>query len=406
MLSQYEKKEVIVKKLNIIQGLDSWYPYVCGPNVVVENYCKIINRDNRCRLIVPSYGKRTDATVTKKFPFDIQRVASMPMPEQQRHALPKLDHRIKKIFNEDIDILHCHSPFNVGKYFNDMGKKYNIPTIVTFHTKFYDEFMRITKSEGISNMLLNMIMSTFDNTDYVWTVSNGAAETLREYGFEGDIKVIRNGTDMTLPSNPTEMVTKIKQEYNLTNCPNILLFVGRIVQVKNLDLVLEALAIVKQRGYDFKFLIVGDGEAVPSLKIKATRLNISNNVIFTGIVKDRERLKGFYLASDLFVFPSIFDTASLVPIEAATFSLPTLLVKDSPTSEIIVDNYSGFAQADDKQLWADKIIQIISDKQNLQRVANNCHQYVYRTWEDTVEEVVESYREIICNHNKTAVNSK
>jgi glycosyltransferase involved in cell wall biosynthesis len=107
--------------------------------------------------------------------------------------------------------------------------------------------------------------------------------------------------------------------------------VGRVVETKKIDLVIDALEIMNKKFGNFKFVIVGNGTAYKGLVKKAEASKLSDKIIFTGEIKDREFLKGFYLRADLFVFPSVFDTASLVPIEAATFSLPTLLIKDSPT---------------------------------------------------------------------------
>ena len=50
-------------KKNIMLSLDSWYPQIGGPNVVVSNYLKYLSENNDVTLAVPSYGKKTDALV-------------------------------------------------------------------------------------------------------------------------------------------------------------------------------------------------------------------------------------------------------------------------------------------------------------------------------------------------------
>ena len=45
-------------KKNIYLSLDSWYPQVGGPNIVVANYYKYLKENgNDCQIIVPSYGR-------------------------------------------------------------------------------------------------------------------------------------------------------------------------------------------------------------------------------------------------------------------------------------------------------------------------------------------------------------
>lgn len=381
-------------KLNIIQGLDSWYPDVCGPVIVAENYCKIMNRSNNCSLVVPEFSKKQRKSVNKNFDFPITEVVSLPAPEGTRCALPALDPRLNKIIKHKPDILHAHSPFLIGEYFVNLGKFLKIPTVMTFHTKFYDEFLRVTKSKILAEALTDTITRVIRKADFVLTVSKGAAKTLREYGYKGEIGVIRNGTDMTQAKNPDKLIEKINAQYNLEGQKNVLLFVGRIVAVKNISMVLDALKYVKERGVDFKFVIVGDGTEKLSLEQLTKELNLEQNVIFTGMIRDREFLKGFYLRSDLFLFPSVFDTASLVPIEAATFALPTLLIKDSPTSEILSDNINGFTAQNDAVKFADRICEILGDKELLQKVSFASKSEVYRSWEDTVEEVLEFYQTV------------
>lgn len=386
-------------KKNVYLSLDSWYPQVGGPNVVVCNYHKyLLENGNDCQIIVPTYGKKKDRIADKGTGIKVLRSSGIYIPFGGFYdATPNRDKKLKQYIAEHKpSIFHSHSPFNMSEFFAEQGKKYNAPSIVTFHTKFKDEFLRITKSKTLTSFMMRRIMKAMNHQDYVWTVSNGSAETLREYGYTGDIKIIRNGTDMTLPSNPDELVNKINADYNLTDCENVMLFVGRIVAVKNLQLVFNALKIVKSKSnMPFKLIIVGNGTEMHEYQHMVKELELEDNVIFTGEILDREFLKGFYLRSDLFVFPSVFDTASLCPIEAATFRLPTLLIKDSPTSETVTDNVSGFCEIQDADAWADKIIEIFSDKKHLTQIGQGARTMVYRSWKDVVTEVEQHYDAIL-----------
>lgn len=386
-------------KKNVYLSLDSWYPQVGGPNVVVCNYYKyLLENGNNCQIIVPTYGKKKDETADKGTGIKVMRSSGVYVPFGGFYnATPNRDKELKRYIAENKPTLfHSHSPFNMSEFYAEQGKKYNVPSILTFHTKFKDEFLRITKSKALTNFMMKRIMKAINHQDYVWTVSNGSAETLREYGYKGNITVIRNGTDMKLPDNPDELVARVNEQYNLTDCENVMLFVGRIVAVKNLQLVFNALKIVKSKSnLPFKLIIVGNGTELHEYQRMVREFELDDNVIFTGEVLDREFLKGFYLRADLFVFPSVFDTASLCPIEAATFNLPTLLVKDCPTSETVTDNVSGFCEVEDADAWADKIIGIFEDKDRLSLVGGDAGKLVYRSWKDVVDEVEQHYENIL-----------
>ena len=107
---------------------------------------------------------------------------------------------------------------------------------------------------------------------------------------------------------------------------------------------------------------------------------------------DRELLSAVYLRSDLFMFPSIFDTASLAPIEAASMGVPTLMTLGCSTAEIITDEQNGLLAEADKELWADKIISILTDNKKLNKLKENCKKEVYRSWASVVDEVYEFYK--------------
>ena len=381
-------------KKNILLAVDAWYPQMGGPNVVVANYLKYLSENNEVTACVPSYGKRTDSAVDGETGVPVMHVRSAYIPIGGfRNCMPGLDGALRQRAKQ-ADLFHAHSPFALGNYFAGAAKKYGKPSVLTFHTKFKDEFMRYTHSKVCTAIMMSRIMGVINKTQYVWTVSNGAAQTLREYGYKGDITVIRNGTDMSVPEDAPSLLEQVNKKYGLGEEENVLLFVGRVVQTKNLSLAFRALKLLKPR-LSFKFVVVGDGEGMKSYKAMCEELGIADRVLFVGEVTDRHFLKAFYLRADLFVFPSQFDTASLCPIEAAAFGLPTLLVQGSPTSEIIKDGFSGYAVPDDENEWAERIYAALSDRSALSAVRENCRRYVYRSWKDVVEEAEKKYEEIL-----------
>lgn len=379
---------------NILLAVDAWYPQMGGPNVVLANYYKYLSENNEVTAAVPSYGRGTDERVDRETGVPVMHVRSVYIPIGGfRNCVPGLDGALRQRAKQ-ADIFHAHSPFALGNYFANAAKKYDKPSIITFHTKFKDEFMRYTHSKVCTAIMMHRIMSVINKTDNVWTVSNGAAQTLREYGYKGDITIIRNGTDMTVPENARELVDRVNEKYGLADEENVLLFVGRVVQTKNLKLVFAALK--KLNGsVPFKMVVVGDGEGMKEYRQMVFEYGLGDRVLFVGEVTDRQFLKAFYLRADLFVFPSVFDTASLCPIEAAAFGLPTLLVKDSPTSEIIRDGFSGYAVPADADEWAERLKYILSDKSALAAVRENCRRYVYRSWKDVVAEAEAEYDKLL-----------
>ncbi len=394
--------------LNVAELMDSYYPNIDGPTNVVTYYAKNIDAREgySCKVMVPAAPKKTGYVDCQ--PFEVLRCKSMQVTDYGYCAgFPGSDGNFKKRVKElDLDIVHAHSPFIMGRYALKLGKKRKIPVVATMHTKFREDFDRLYKKWGILRrpivwFMMKYIMKVFHKADSVWTVNNASRQLLRDYGYNGDIVVVNNGTDLKYPKNPDELIAKVNALHNLEGQKNIFIFVGRIAFYKNLGLTLEALAKLKETTDDFKMLFIGDGFDIDELKKKTTELGLDEQVIWVGRVTDRELLQGYYLRSDLFLFPSTYDTSSLVPIEAAAHKLPVLLIKDSWTAEAVTDNVNGYLAEENPEAFANRIAEIIADPEKMAEIGEEAHRSVYRTWEMVSEEVVEKYHEIIEKYNET-----
>ena len=391
------------KKLRVLQVLDTYYPSWDGPTILVNNYgkCFVKRGDTDVEIVVPKYRKYVD-----KDPFIVHRIPSFYVAESYRTVIPFLQRKTKKIIKNQtqFDLVHCHSPFLLPQHMMKLAKKRGIPTVITFHTRFNEDFERVLP-KCLIKPAMKLIMKAFNMADYVICVSSGTVDTLRAYGYKGTATVIRNGTDLTLPNNYQELRDKIIQKENLTGEENVFLSVGRIVENKKLDLPLKALKILKDKGVKFKYLIVGAGTYQNQLKKLVNQLQLDDYVKFTGKIMDRQELSGYYLASDLFLFPSTFDTASLAPIEAAALKLPSLMTKGCSTAEILTDDVDGYLAEENANAWADKIEKIIADKNKLNEVKEMAYKQVYRPWDSVVEEVRNFYLWAI-NDKKSQNNQK
>ena len=381
--------------MKILQTLDCYYPKFDGPTNVITNYGKSLKKVKNAEVdvYVPRFPKYKDDQ-----PFKVVRVKSVRSADGYYQGMPGIDGKLKKTLKENkYDVIHIHSPFTMGRFFARYGKKHGIPTVFTFHTKFKEDFVRILHAKPLVGFMMRYIMTTINACDHVLTVSDGAAEVLRSYGYKKEITVIRNGTDLVYPANAAELAAQVEEKHALAGQENVFLSVGRIVENKRLDLVLDALKIVKERGVDFRFLVVGDGSYKEKLENQAKHLAPADRVIFTGKVMDRALLSGYYLRSDLFMFPSTFDTASLAPIEAAALKLPSLMTRGCSTAEIVTENRNGFLAGDTAESWADEICRIVTDENLLTQAKENCYREVYRTWDDVCGEVYDFYEKAIAS---------
>ncbi len=393
-------------KIRVMQVLDTYFPTFDGPTLLVSNYAKSMHKreDMDVEVLVPKFPKYKDESE-----FPVHRVRSTSAQENYRCALPMFDRKGAKLLkrkDEPFDIVHAHSPFMLANHAINTARRRKIPSVITLHTRFHEDYDRLLKFKPLRKFMMWYTLRAFKKAFKVICVSDGTVDTLREYGFKGEAKVIRNGTDLVYPKNADELREKAVNLSGLKGKENIFLSVGRIVENKRLDLALDALKVLKDKGVEFTYVIVGSGSYEDKLKSRVEELGLTDNVIFTGKIMDRELLSGYYLASDLFIFPSTFDTASLAPIEAAALKLPTIMTKGCSTAETITDDRNGFLAEDDYNAWADRIEKIVLEKNRLPEIRENAYKEVYRSWDDVVEEIRAYYVEVIEEYEKSKKKKK
>ena len=388
--------------MKILQVTESFTPDIDGVASVVKNYAPRLNAIEECKVLAPARSKKSG--YVDKESYQVIRCVSFSAPEKYREGLPWFDAKLKKRLDEEkFDIIHVHSPFLLGRYMVDYGKKAGIPTVCTLHTKYkWDLERSLNNSKPLIAIAMNYIMKTYDRADYVVTVNDATKSVLREYGYKKEIGVIHNGTEYCYPEEErvSELVRRVDEIHGTKGKKNVFLFVGRIAKYKNVFLIADALKILKDRGVDFTFFVVGSGFDEKAFKKRVNELGLERRVIFTGKVASRSLMQGYYLRSDLCIFPSVFDTCAIVKIEAAANKLPTLLIKDTCASSGTVDGENGFLTEENAKAIADKIEFAVKDKERLKEIGENAYRTVYRTWDDVVREALEVYRKVIADYNE------
>jgi glycosyltransferase involved in cell wall biosynthesis len=102
-----------------------------------------------------------------------------------------------------------------------------------------------------------------------------------------------------------------------------LLYVGRLLECKGVDLALHAIGRLKSTCPQIRFTIVGGGPAKPSLVELASELGISEAVTWISWLP-QDAVEAHYRDSDLFLFPGMRDSGAMVVLEALAHGLPVV----------------------------------------------------------------------------------
>ncbi|NOY09352.1 MAG: glycosyltransferase family 4 protein, partial [Spirochaetes bacterium] len=334
--------------------------------------------------------------------FEVLRYFSVPIffRPPYRYGFPKLDKRFKKRISEvKFDLVHAHSPFVAGSLALEIARERNVPFVASFHTKYHDAFKHIFSSKRLIRHFIKRIVEFYESADDVWVPNSGTIITLREYGYKGNVFVMPNGTDLQSIKGKKPCIKTVDTILKVDDAAPVFLFVGQLTWEKNHKFLLKSLKLLREKGFtNFLMVFIGAGYAEQEMKNIVKDYNIEKNVTFLGVIKDREKLKTFFLRADLMLFPSLYDTSPLTLKEAAALKLPVLLIENSTASEGITDNYNGFLSPDDPEKYARKILSVIKNKKLIDTAGENAQRTLYHSWEEVIEKVYEKYSEIIKKH--------
>lgn len=388
-----------MKKNKITVGLfvDVFYPMTDGVVLVVDNYARKLVKFCNVIVFCPRYvGKECDDST---FSYKIVRCMSLKVPFiDYSLPMPRIDYNFQKdLKNYNLDIVHIHSPFTVGKAGVKYAKKNNIPVIGTMHSQYKQDFKRAVKTELLTDTLLKEIMHVFNRCDECWAVNSEVARIFKEeYHYKKIPRVMNNATEMEPVKDINKACDLINKTYGLTN-EKVFIFVGRINALKNVFFIVKALKLVHDLKPDlnFKMFFVGNGQDEDNLIKLIHKYNLDKLVIICGKITDRNLLASFYARSDLFLFPSLYDSSSIVQIEAASQKTPTLFIEGAATTATVTNNINGFIAKDDVKDYANKIIEIMNNDKVRNKVSYNAYRDLYKNWDTVITDVYNRYIELI-----------
>lgn len=382
--------------------IDTYFPMVDGVINVVDNYAKRLC-DGEFEVIV-FCPKTRIKTYVDNFVYKTERCKSLKIFFLDYDLpLPTLDARFKRALKASkLDLVHIHSPFGVGKMGLDYAKEHRIPAIAFLHSQYKQDFLEKSKSRLITKMLLHSVMKVFNRCDEFYAVNQRIAEVFLEYGAKHLPRVQQNGTDFKPAEDRQAAIRLVNETYGLDENAPVFLFVGRICRLKNIFFLTDALAKLKTR--NFKMIFVGVGTELKELEEYVEKLGLSENVIFAGKVTDRDLLRAIYCRAKLFLFPSLYDTNSLVQIEAASQKTPTLFLRGAATAYMVTEDVNGFFANEDAEDYAKRIEEVLADEALYARVSEGAFRDLYITWDDNVAKMRNIYKQLIAD--KQAQNAR
>lgn len=380
-------------KLKIAIGTEAFPPTIDGISTVAKCYADIINdKLGKAIIVTPKNPNQEDY----KYKYRIYRYKSLfTFGEGYPVGWPFKRQFSEDIINMDFDILHSHCPIATSYFFRRVNRIKRIPQVLTYHTKYEYDFESRIPGYPLRHRAYGFLLNNIKSADEVWVTSKGTAESLRKVGYEGNYIIMPNGCDLPISRFSCDDRDIIRRKHSIPAGVPILIFVGRMMWYKNIKIIVDACGRLKAEGFDFRLLMIGTGPDENAIKKYVRKSGLDGNIVFTGQILDRNELQLYYSASDLLVFPSVFDTNGLVVREAAASATAALLVEGSCAAEGIKDGDTGFLCSENAESVAASIFNIFKNKDILVKVGENAQNDIYISWDESIKNAYERYHIVI-----------
>lgn len=153
---------------------------------------------------------------------------------------------------------------------------------------------------------------------------------------------------------------------------------GRLDPVKGFDVFLEALGILKKRGYAFRAILGGEGVDASQLMGRSHQLGLVGWLQFPGWIESVER---FFSAIDILCVPARLDAFGLTPLQAAAAGIPMVMSRAAGHTAMFHDQTEVlFAEIGDADSTANQLSRLMEDDGLAERLRQHAHQRIITSY--------------------------
>ena len=361
-----------------------------GLSVYVYNFAKkLVEHGHEVYLLVSFGDNYAELEVLRKCGLKVH-----PIPTKLsaygliKYFLLSTLKSIRIIKANKIDLIHSHNIYSgvSGAIVSYFTKK---PLIATFHGG------DITSLKWKTKKIIRRIVSCWSSKIII--LNEKQRSEFMSYGFDDErLVLIHTGVDVNEFDRDIDK-KNLKNGLGLNVDDMIILSLSLLNKRKNIKLLIKAFSIVAQREMPCKLIIAGDGSERLNLERLAKELNISDKVIFTGVIKSREGVAELMKCADVFVLTSLVEGLPLTILESMAARTPVISTKVGAVPEVIENGKNGLLASYKPSEIADAIIKVISDSAFAEKISENAFETIKSgyTWEHVAIKNIECYLSVL-----------
>ncbi len=322
----------------------------------------LMSAGHEVHIIVPEYADYQDEEpYVFRFPaLDMSERWNLSLVVPFKATMAPTVHGIKPA------LIHSQHPVWMGDLAAVFARDLNIPLVFTFHTR-YDVYAQkyIPVASKLAGIVTEEVIKRYlEKCTHIIAPTPSIRDfILREYAPDVPVTVVPTPVDLSRyhDLDPRRARAAIRQDHSIApEQAELLLYVGRLANEKNLLFLLRAFARVTTNHSQARLLLVGRGPHERSLRRLTKKLGLDERVIFAGPVPHSE-IPHYAAAADLFVFASQSDTQGLVLIEAMAAGTPVVAVEAPGPVDVLAEG-GGLLVPAQEDAFADAVLKLLADE--------------------------------------------
>lgn len=321
---------------------------------------------------------------------DLISLPSLPIPLRSEYRISLgLPPRVRRDLAEFApNIVHVSSPDVSAHRAVSWARARGIPAIASVHTRF-DTYLAYYGLENVEPLVRAILRRLYRRCDAIVAPSESMASVLRAQRMNRDISIWTRGVDRE-QFNPERRDMAWRRSLGIADDEFVVLFLGRIVMEKALDVFSDAMDVLGEKGVKHRVLVVGEGPARPFLQERLP------DAVYTGQLAGDDLARAV-ASADVLLNPSVTEAFGNVTLEAMASGLPVIAVDATGATNLVTHGKTGFlAEPGDYETIADELATYARDPKVRRRHGQAGLKVAQgRDWDQINSAVLRTYSRVI-----------
>lgn len=370
------------RQLRIAVVTETYPPEINGVAMSTGRFVEgLVSLGHSVQLIRPRQGREDAPAPDGNLHAMLVRGVPIPRYHHLKMGLPARKALLAQWEAQRPDVIQIVTEGPLGWSALSAARALRLPVVSEYHTNFeaYSSYYGL----GWLKRSVTAYLRRFHNRGDITLVPTRTMKQLLLRAGYRNVEVVARGVDRTLFA-PTKRSASLRESWGVRGDDLVVTHVGRLAPEKNLDLLMEAFAVIRIERPEARLVLVGDGPARQALEAQKPK-----HVLFAGM-RSGDDLAHHYASADMFLFPSTTETFGNVTAEALASGLPVVAFDYAAAAELVRHGENGMlASLDEPRSFIHGAV-VAAERTALARLrAAAAPSIQHLDWEITVERLLD-----------------